>query len=523
VEAMALAALFCAAAALISRVEAAAAAEEEAPHNLRASAQLRVAVQIDDVPPPCGALWTSGFMERGLTYERFAGAGASSCVYIAKDQDGARVAVKISKEKGRALLLAFKRECGDMHLLRLAACGKGQEFLGLHEAFMPTCIEAGEVDGLPFIIMHAAPTDPIGEVGRSVNLAPEEQKVAFAEMVAAIFALHGVGKAHNDLHGQNIVLDEGANPPQLTLIDFGDMTPLDEGNKDGYKRDGNAIWRWTAVLAGCDASSQWLNNAEKMEAAKPNLLKCLRDKWQADDELVRAVEDLADADIAMSKDQLVVPVFRTGFVREHLPKLAARYHWSGSEGCLEWDDAERQDVENEAVFSAHFKCDTVPTFAEDPVKACSNHASKAACFSTKSDIYWACGAGLDPKVPCITVGLPPGGQGVSAGFYDGPCLMKGHPAYKFALDWEGGETPVEPRPTPKPKPEPKPKPGPKPVPDDRDGPATEPDGPPSIFVKVFYLLLLLAAPLGVAYYVRSRAPRPQARGPGAVEMQAAAS
>lgn len=230
------------------------------------------------------------------------------------------------------------------------------------------------------------------------------------------------------------------------MIDFDEAAVLEEAVMVDYKRDGNALWRWTAVLANCGASAQWENNADKMKASKPELLKCLADNWQVDKELSDAMGKLADADIDMTEDQRVGPLFRTEFVKEHLPPLTPRFRWSGSAECRSWDAAKWSEVKLEAKFAAHFRCDTVPTFAADPVKACATHASMAACFSIRPDVFWACGAGLDPRVPCVSVGLPvPEGAALTGHNYDGACLMPEHHGYKYAMAYEGeAGDPLEP-------------------------------------------------------------------------------
>lgn len=394
--------------------------------------------QVSPAAGVCGKLWPAALAQKGYSEHLYVGQGATACVYLAS-KDGVPVALKVSKEKGQANELAFQRVCSDMHLLRLKACKQDvEELLNLHETFLPNCLEAGEAGGFAYYAMHAAPTDVIEEVGNGIiNFDVATAKAVFAQLVAATYALHAVGLAHNDLHGLNIVFDQKGKPPPLALIDLDEVEELKLAMKDTYKRDGNAVTRWAAVLASCPLEAQWPDNSELMKVAMPKFLDCLKGKWEVEEDFTQAIEDVAEANIAMAEEQHVTGLFKTKFVQENLPQLTPHFRWAGSQSCEMWDAAKFSEVEAQALFNGHWKCDSVPTFADDPDKACHLTETKAACFSTKPGVFWSCGSGLDRRVPCATVGLPEGG-----GTYDGPCLMKGHRGYPFAMTWGGGK--VEP-------------------------------------------------------------------------------
>lgn len=84
-----------------------------------------------------------------------------------------------------------------------------------------------------------------------------------------------------------------------------------------------------------------------------------------------------------------------------------------------------------------YKCDTIPTFAADPLRACGSIPGKAACFSLTPDTFWSCaGSTRGPTFVqnnrCDHIRDPNGHN------YDGVCVHEGHAQYGSSLAWDGG-------------------------------------------------------------------------------------
>jgi len=204
--------------------------------------------------------------------ERMVGAGATACVFIAEARsNGMRMAIKVAKHGGR--LNEWRTDCEEMQQIRLAACYKGREFLELTEQYMPTCTYVGGSEPA-FYVMHAAGTTGIGRSERSgtrgLQMSMDQKKSIYAQLVASVYALHSIGFAHNDLHGNNVVL----NGDELAMIDYSDASPIQTAwIGAGLKRDGNAVWRWGASLAGChDESIDYLRTPRAGKLEKEAIL-----------------------------------------------------------------------------------------------------------------------------------------------------------------------------------------------------------------------------------------------------------
>jgi len=281
--------------------------------------------------------WTPE-LQRTFHNERMVGAGATACVFIADQRsNGMRMAIKVAKHGGR--LNAWRTACEEMQQIRLAACYRGREFLELTEQYMPTCTYVGSSEPA-FYVMHAAGTTGIGQSERSgsrgLGMTMEQKKSIFSQLAASVYALHSIGFAHNDLHGNNIVL----NGDELAMIDYSDASPLQTAwIGAGLKRDGNAVWRWAASLAGChDQSLEYLRTPRSGKAEKEAvLLECVRTGFGADSEFMTAYRNVIVASREESVDQKCIELFRTNFVQQYLPSPKVIYPWEGSNGCLQWD------------------------------------------------------------------------------------------------------------------------------------------------------------------------------------------
>jgi hypothetical protein len=215
--------------------------------------------------------------------------------------------------------------------------------LKLGEAFEPTCLMVGVTEsGLPFMAQNLAPLCPIAYVGNKCPMpSVEDQKKVFAQMVASIWSLHAIDRAHNDLHGTNIVLDTDVSPPHVALVDLGDVSTIERAYKDNYKRDANAFWNHGGVLARCNADARWSNNKNLMRQRKPKFLECLKQKWNVGPDFIQALSKVIDGGIAMSTEQHVEGLFNSKFVQKNLPNVESTYPWAGTvecRGCRKWTD-----------------------------------------------------------------------------------------------------------------------------------------------------------------------------------------
>jgi len=394
--------------------------------------------------PICDTLWDPSLDDS--YHDKFVvGSGATACVFLARtNNDDKMVAVKVGK--ATESLAQWQQECTEMQLLRVKSCRAGVMVNHLNQQFLPTCLGVGSTDRGNYYIMHAAGTDPIEELtGRTV----EERKSIFAQFIGAIYAMHALDYTHNDLHGRNIVLDGN----KLAIIDFGNMVDSELAARSTYMRDGNAAWRWTALLADCPGTAWWSETAGGSEARQlaDNFKLCLKEQWNVDDESIDAFEGVLDKDINEMPTQGIRKLFESPLVQANLPPYEAVYPWDGSEGCLDWTPAETKEALQKVEFSSHYKCPSVPTYTKEIRKfrhdkwrvtyeiECEYQSS--ACYSSVPNVQWACGGGLVRSVHCDAISIPenqrellPAGH---SGRYEGACLQESHEAYHIAQGWPG--------------------------------------------------------------------------------------
>jgi len=381
---------------------------------------------------PC--YWPPSLTEEGYTGQHEVGAGATACVFIADNPNGSppHVAVKSSKLPGT--LGFWRHECAAMEELRIAACHTGLHEYHLSQMYLPTCVAVAGDDQHAWYVMHAAGTNDMETIrNRGLNL--HDEKKVFAELLGAVGLLHSLGHTHNDLHGHNIVLDH----TELALIDYGSMRPLRQGKRQGYKRDGNAIWRWTGEIAQCDADALWqMGDPTAMAIAKPKFLQCIRNRWAPGEAFLEVLEAVCDADIAQSQEQHVLELFETAFVQEHMPEYREIYPWHETDGCLSWDRPHWQQEEDmvvslEADFTGMtvYQCETIPTFQRGPGPTCGGTPLNPACFSVHEGIYWSCMPSHTFLGDC-TQTADTGGDN----FYTGGCIMGDHVNYDQAIPFD---------------------------------------------------------------------------------------
>jgi len=379
-------------------------------------------------PRDAQCTWPSALSDR-YSGQWIVGRGANACVYLARDHHGTTVAIKSAKAVGR--LGMWRGECAEMQRLRFTACRAGRDMLSLAQMYLPTCLEVGGTDEEPYYVMHAAGPTAMQDVA-TLNLSTDDQKSVFAQMVAGIYALHAIGITHNDLHGGNIVLDGTT----LSIIDFGSMRTLEDAWLRDYKRDGNAIWRWAAVIAGCPEDAGWRVWADEAQLRQDSarFFQCIQEKWEIDDAFLDVMTKVIEADIAESPQQHVQELYNTAFVQQHLPALQSHYTWEGAEGCLAWSQdvfaaAEEQVANLQSDLSGLelYKCGTVPTVENAGIEQpCSGHA---VCFSLRSGVDWSCASVSGERSlreQCLSR---------SAG-YDGACLTWEHEQHSVAREFD---------------------------------------------------------------------------------------
>jgi len=348
---------------------------------------------------------------------------------------GKLVAIKVGKNSGgkaaTAALAAWKSECRSMQLLRFDACKAGGEVLALHEQFIPTCTGVGPTkSGGAYYVMHAAGTLGFKEAPNTdwdVNV----RKQLFSSLVTSLYAMHVVGQTHNDLHGQNIVVDENLN---MALIDFGELKVPEKSWVMGYKRDGNAVWRWAEVLAGCPQGNLWATSFDQGYLSPPVAAatkQCLKKNWGVDADFVSKMDVIMNNGMDRKLPHAIMALYKTAFVQSNIPAAKSNFPAEFAKGCLDWDDAKMKDVMLQKQFEDHVQCDSLPTFFWTKT---STKRGK-----TRTRQVQQCG---NLKGACATLEPSDGrkniwqceGMSIARGSQCGdfiPCLTTLHEAYKF--------------------------------------------------------------------------------------------
>lgn len=394
--------------------------------------------------PICQTMWDP-VLDNDYHDKRVVGSGATACVYLARrNVDNVMVAVKVGKETES--LSQWQQECTEMHLLRVGSCRAGIEINHLNLQFLPSCLGVGTTPSGNYYIMHAAGTEGIEDI---VGRSEAERKSIFAQFIGAIYAMHALDYTHNDLHGQNIVLDGN----KLAIIDFGNMVSSELAARSTYMRDGNAAWRWTALLADCPGDAHWDETAGGFAARQlaDNFKRCLKDRWNADDASIEAFEGVLNKDIHELPTQGIRRLYQSQLVQQNMPRFEEVYPWEGAAGCLEWTPAESIEALRRVEFSSHYKCPSIPTYIKTRVShrhgrdrirhEINCEFQSSACYSSIPNVQWACGGGLVRTVHCDAVAiadgfrdlLPPGHNGR----FEGACLQQMHQAYHVAQPWPG--------------------------------------------------------------------------------------
>jgi len=349
------------------------------------------------------------------------GSGATACVFLAQDNTGTTVAVKVGKGgKGEGRFNSWKDECESMQAMRMAGCHGGHELYALHQMYLPTCTKVARLKDSAYYVMHAAGVDTIGKATK-LGYTAAQKRTAFFQLIAAVYALHAVDLTHNDLHGNNACLDDTRGFTHLALIDFGSLKTQERSWKRGYKRDSNAIWRHGAQLAECPEEAQWPRNSGEKQAQA--FKECMNKFADGEPTFVKAMNTLIDGDVAEDTDHHIEGVYKSKLVQDNLPKNQVFYPWEGAGQCDKWTKDQWGLYEAREKFPGYQKCDKVATYNTDKTKAgrprahCSDgNDYRTACFSKIPGGRWRCGKCEKGKV--------------APKF--GGCLFRSHPLYEYA-------------------------------------------------------------------------------------------
>jgi len=250
----------------------------------------------------------------------FLGRGADGCAYLARGKDGTDVVIKAAIAQGNAKK-TFRHECiGQMQHLHKLACERGADHLQLVEQYLPTCLDVGTSNGRAYLVTQAAGKVPLADV-KKLLLSKEEAQSAFAQLVAALYAVHGLGFTHNDFHDRNIMVSREAGAVLVSVVDLGKVRPKAGSDiKNNLHRDSRALLKHLAKLAQCKGASHSLDRLDD----------CLVEKWELDEGSVTALRAVVDGCMQGAREQHIAELYRTAFVQKHLPPAARRFHLPGN-------------------------------------------------------------------------------------------------------------------------------------------------------------------------------------------------
>ena len=168
----------------------------------------------------------AGEMPRRLgrfEFQSLLGEGGMGRVYAAYDPELRRdVAVKLLRVLNPATVGRFVREARTQASV-------------FHPNVCPV-LEAGTVDGQPYIVMPRIDGEPLDEAARDL---PVEQKLLLMRHVAdAVHAAHQAGLVHRDLKPSNILVERTEDGLLPRVLDFG-LARLE--SEPGYTRTGDVV------------------------------------------------------------------------------------------------------------------------------------------------------------------------------------------------------------------------------------------------------------------------------------------
>lgn len=134
------------------------------------------------------------------------GAGGMAEVWLAEDIRLEReVAVKVLRERDEGLARRLRRE--------------SRVLAGLSHPAVVAVLDAGEVDGRPFVVLERVRGETLAELLlRDGALAPGQVASLGAELADGLAHAHALGVVHRDVKPSNILVDEHG---RARLVDFG--------------------------------------------------------------------------------------------------------------------------------------------------------------------------------------------------------------------------------------------------------------------------------------------------------------
>jgi serine/threonine protein kinase len=237
-----------------------------------------------------------------------------------------------------------------MRWMRYKACEKDADFMALHEALVPSCDSIGTLsNNRSYLAMpYAGPTmirhydsKKYPAERAALNPSAEDQQAMFAQIVAALHAMHNISVWHTDLNSGNLILDG----THLSLIDFGLITTgkcMADRCLDGYSRDAHGLFRWMSILADCPKEGRWTGRwwkrtpIDKLEQAQKAAEQCIKQRWNVDNQFLNALNVLFEANLRKDQDQHIWAVYNTDFVKKNMPKWPPVYRLPNMQKCWEW-------------------------------------------------------------------------------------------------------------------------------------------------------------------------------------------
>jgi len=84
-----------------------------------------------------------------------------------------------------------------------------------------------------------------------------------------------------------------------------------------------------------------------------------------------------------------------------------------------------------------YKCETTPTWGLSSRLCCKWNPAKAACFSLNPRVHWRCASLTQGPEWATSSDENCGRKDETGNFFDGRCLVEGHPDYDSAADYDG--------------------------------------------------------------------------------------
>lgn len=292
--------------------------------------------------------WPKELNEK-FTLERPLACGFHGCAFLARDKkDNDEVVVKVAGGKGDQG--AGEVECGRAKFIHYAACGKGEAVVKAAQSYLPGCDYYGTLkNGNGYLVLPMAGGTDFNKFGKKIEKDPlpiKDQKRLFAEIVGGIYGLHKVGISHNDMHGKNVIVN---SKNQVSILDYGLGTtyPCPKyRNQNGYARDGNMFYKYTAMVANCGKKNQWpgvwigsVTDKKSYRRKQERCLEVIKENWDIDSEFEDALMGVWEGNVEKDVDQHFERLFKTKFVQKNLPPSSTRFALDGMEKCWTWGDA----------------------------------------------------------------------------------------------------------------------------------------------------------------------------------------